>query len=404
MFDPLTFGYEWETLILKSNMMLLENADVEWFSRELRRRLPWSRTGLDTLRRTQVKLLEIKSGIMTSYDELVERTHRQLEEVNRICSERQWTFFPVGCHPAIEGAVGFHVHIGSSYTHESAVKLANRSPRYVPALAALMANSPIWGPLETPGYKSRRVLRHADWCSAITYIMDPDFAQALWGHDVVVALGLKPTIEVRIGDSPFSEELLNEYTILVTALLFSIPQSERMTKGGYIESIENRWRAAKDGLQSTFGWRGQQREAREVVDELVEKAAPGYRRLGADAPKLIPLMLEKRLTQADLQIMLQTANPDVHAMARDLANLIKDDKCFRKFLETAPGAGSRPLRNVEDAILSFIGEETPHWHIYGAFGFPFKWLDNFLDTLEKEGKIRAEKTPEKGVLYTRLSH
>lgn len=403
IFDPLTFGYEWETLILKPNMMLLDKADVEWLSRELRRRLPWSRTGLDIIRRSHAKILEIKSGIMKSQNELLERTDRQLEEVNRICSGKGWVFLPVGCHPAIEGAVGFHVHIGSLYQHHSATRLVNTVPQYVPALAALMADSPIWGPLETSGYKSRRVLGAADWCSTITYVMDPDFAQPLWGHDVSVTLGTKPTIEVRIGDSPFSRGLLNEYTLLVTALLFSIPESEEMTKDEYIGSIENRWRAAKDGLQATLSWRGKAKEVREVIYELLEKAGPGYRKLGATPPELIPLMLEKRLTQADLQIMLYRANPDAHSMAKDLANLVKNEDCFRRYLETAEVVECKPLRKIEDEILSTIGKETPCWNIYDSFRLPFAWLENLLNRLEKEGKIRAEKTPERGVLLTRLS-
>lgn len=400
-FDPLTFGYEWETLILKPNMMLVDKADVEWFSRELRRRLSWSRTGLDIIRRTHAKILEIKSGIMKSHDELIERTDVQFEEVNRICSEKEWIFFPVGCHPAFEGAVGFHVHIGSFYKHRAATRLANTLSKYAPALAALMANSPIWGPLETSGYKSRRVLNAADWCSTITYVMDPDFAQALWGHDISVTLGIKPTIEVRIGDSPFSKDLLNEYTVLVTALISSIPESELMTKSEYTESIENRWRAAKDGLQATFSWGGKPKEVKEIIYELLERANPGFRKLGAKPLELIPLMLEKRLTQADLQIMLYHTNPDTHSMAKDLANLIKDRDCFRKYLEADATAECEPLRDIEDEILSVIGKETPYWNIYDSFRFPYAWLDNLLARLEEEGKIRSEKTPEKGALYTR---
>ncbi len=403
IFDPLTFGYEWEALILKPNMMLADKEDLEWLYRELRRRLPWSRTELDIIRRTAVKILEIKSGIMKSQSQLIERTERQFEEVNRICSEKGWIFFPVGCHPAMEGAIGFHVHVGSFYRHDSATKLANTLPKYAPALAALMANSPIWGPLETSGYKSRRVLESADWCSVVTYIMDPDFAQPLWGHDVSVTIGMKPTMEVRIGDCPFSRNLLNEYTILVTALLFSIPESEEMTKTEYIESIENRWRGAKDGLQATFGWGGKPTEVRDIVCELLERAGPGFKKLDAQPPELIPLMLEKRLTQADFQNMLYQANPDTHSMSKDLANLIRDGDSFRRYLESAEVTQCEPLRNVENEILSIIETETPYWNIYSSFRFPYAWTENLLDKLEKEGKIRSKKTPEKGPTYTRLS-
>lgn len=400
-FDPLTFGYEWETLILKPNMMLIDEEDVEWFSRELRRRLSWSRTGLDILRRTHSKLLEIKSGIMKSYDELIERTATQFKEVGRICSEKGWVFFPVGSHPAFEGAVGFHVHIGSLYQRDYATGLANILSKYAPALAALMANSPVWGPLETSGYKSRRVFRSADWCSTVTAIMDPDLAQPMWGNDVSVTLGMKPTIEVRIGDSPFSKDLLNEYTIFVTALVSAIPESEQITKEEYIESIENRWRSAKDGLQATFSWKGEPKEVREIIYELLERVEPGYKRVGARPPRLIPLMLEKRLTQADLQIEFYRINPDAHSMAKDLANLIRDEDCFQRYLETAETKGCIPMRNLEDEILSVIGEETPFWYIHGSFPFPFRWLERLLRRLENEGKVRSERTPEKGILYTR---
>jgi len=403
VFEKHTFGYEWEALILKPTMMLLDKDDTEWLSHELRRRLPWSRTGIDMIRRTHAKILEIKSGVMTSQAELVEQTAKHLIEVKNICEEKGWVFLPVGSHPAVEGAIGFHVHIGSVYRHDSAVRLANVFSRYVPAFAALMANSPIWGPLETSGYKSRRVLKGADWCSTITYVMDPDFAQALWGHDVTVTFRTKPTIEVRIADSPFSRELLNEYAVLVSALLFSVSESEELTGSQYVESAENRLRAAKDGLQATFSWNGEAREVTDILHELIERAAPGYEKLNAELPHLIPMMLRKKLTQADFQMLLYEVNPDTHSMSRDLANVIRDDECFTKYMKMADAIGAIPLRSIEDEILSAIGVETPYWDIYASFKLPLARLDRVLHSLEREGRVRCHKTLERGALYTRLS-
>jgi hypothetical protein len=114
-------------------------------------------------------------------------------------------------------------------------------------------------------------------------------------------------------------------------------------------------------------------------------------------------MLEKRLTQADLQLIFHSANEDAHSLARDLANLICDPDCFRRYLKDFPALEPEPLRDVEGEILSFIKTETPQWHVYSTFALPFKWLESILERLESEGKIRSEKTPEKGTLYTRLA-
>jgi hypothetical protein len=325
-----------------------------------------------------------------------------VDQIKKICSEKNWVFFPVGCHPAYEGAVGLHIHVGTFYAHRPAVRLANLFSRYVPPLGALMANSPIWGPLEIYGFKTMRVFKSADWCSSITYIMDPDFAQALWGHDVASAIGMKPTMEVRIADCPLSQILLVEYTALVTALLASVPESEEMSRQDYVESIANRWRAARDGLQATLSWNGEVREVRDILCDFLDEARPGYESLGAEPPVLIPAMLDKRLTQADFQMLFYEANPDPHAMSKDLANALAKGDPFSRYVHESSGLEAIPLRRMEDEILSLIGEETPYWEIYERFRFPVPWLEDLLDSFEKEGKIRSQKTPERGVVFTRL--
>jgi len=403
MFEPLTFGYEWETFLLKPNMMPLENKEVKDTASLLRNRLPWCRTGLDIIPYFGVTLLELRSGILEGWDELVERTESLIEKVTKICKKKNWVFLPGGTHPAYGGALGLHTHIGSVHNYSDATFLANAMTPYIPALAALMANSPVWASLSGE-YKSYRILRHADRCSVPRRISDPDFAYGSWGDDTSVKIGSKPTIELRIADGSSFPSIACEYIAFSSSFLFGLAETKVKlpTKEDYIESNLNRWRAAKDGLQSTFIFKGRRESVCDILGDMLKIAQPNLARIGCRELKLIPMMLEKRQTQADMQSLIFKQTKDSHSFSRQMANILKDTTAFEKYLKMAPVLEALELLNIEEFILSKIGIETPYKELYDLLRLPHNILQDRLNLLEKKGRIKIEMTPEKGELYTKI--
>lgn len=404
MFEPYTFGYEWETWILKPNMMPIEKKEIEWLAAQMREKLPWSRVGKDWSREFDCVFLELRSGIMRSWDELEERTEALVGEAAGVCREKDWVFLPSGCNPTFGGATGLHTHIGSINEYGMATRFANDMARYACALAALMANSPVWG-TESGEFKSYRVQKYAEFCSIPRRIVDPEFAQWSWGDDVCVKIGAKPTVEIRIGDGPSSSRLAKEYVALGVGLFFSLSEKGQPRKLGridYIESLINRWRAAKYGLQARFSWGGETVDASYLVEEILQIAEFGLRKIGTSLENLwlIRKMVDKRQTQADFQSLIAKRNGDPHRFSRELANLLSRGDPFQEYLEMAQPLDSVEPMKVEDYLLSKVAVDTPYSYLHELLFLPHAVLQENLSKLESEGKIELKKSPEKGVLYS----
>ncbi len=401
-FEPITFGYEWETLILKPDLSLAENRDVEWLGRYIRNRFPWSRTGIDYLGwGREGRLLEIRSGILKSYTQLVEETYLQIEEIRRVCKEKEWIFLPAGSHPAIGNAVGLHVHMGSIYDFSVATRIADVLIKYAPCFSALASNSPIWGTDLKREFKSYRVLRNADYNSTVRRISREGIAQFFWGDDVCVKTDIHSTIELRIGDSASSEELTKQYVAFVIAFVigFLKKNTQRFSKNLYIEYIENRFQAARYGLQARFTWDGKDRNVVDILWDMMDTA--DFKAIGCNGLGLIEEMLQKRQTQADFCLFIHKFHGDVFELTRELGNLTGRENAFRDYLSKAPQLPSlEPLR-IDDFILSYITKETPISYIYELLNLPYGVLTERLAKLIKEGKIIRERTPEYGERYTR---
>ncbi len=401
-FSPLTFGYEWETLLLKSNLMFLEKKDVEYMAHHLRKKFPWSRTGLDYIPGFDARLLEIRSGILSSFDELKNRTDLQVKEIEKICKEKKWGFFPIGVHPAIGGAIGLHCHIGSIYDFADATRIANLLTIYAPAFAALSCNSSVWAPGESGEYKSYRILKYADYNSMVRRVSAPSIAQWSWGDDVCVKTDAHSTIELRIGDAASSRTFVSEYVAFVTAFItrFAEKGIPNFDQKLYIESIENRWKAAKYGLQAIFLWNGQQREITDILREMLNMA--DFKKIGCKGLSLIPKMIELKQTQADWQNFMHKFDKDHHRYAKTISNILNREDPFTKYLSSAPVLPSVKPMKIEDYILSYIGKETPIICIYELLQLPYYILNQKLKKLVKQGKIKRERSPEKCEYYSRL--
>ncbi len=400
--NPVTFGYEWETLVLKPDLSLINSSDVEWIARQLRNKFPWSRTGYDYLGwGREGRLLEVRSGILKSYNQLVERTHKQVEEVRKICKDKDWLFLPIGSHPAMGNAVGLHVHIGSIYDFPLATQNADVLVKYAPPFAALAANSPIWGMELSGEFKSYRVLKYAEYNSTVRRIVKPGMEQFVWGDDVCVKTDIHSTIELRIGDSALSLEFANQFVAFVSAFIigFLKKNKQKFTKTLYLEYIENRFRAAKYGLQAKFVWDGKERDVSCILQEMMEMA-------DLDAIKchglgLLKEMLRKRQTQADLCLFLNRYERDAFGLTKRLANLTIKGDYFPDYIRAAQRLPPLKLLNIEDMILSCITKETPISYIYELLNLPYAVLNKRLGRFIKEGKIIRERAPEYGERYTK---
>lgn len=404
MFEPHTFGYEWETWLLKSDLMPVEKKDVEWAANLIRDRLPWSRTGMDWSRQYSCFLLELRSGIMRTWRELEERTRALVEEVMRLCEEKDWVFLPSGCHPAFGGAAGLHTHIGSVHEYGAATDFANDMAGYAPALAALMANSPVWG-AESGEFKSYRVEKHAEFCSMPRRIVDPDLAQWSWGDDVCVKVGAKPTVEIRIADAPSSIRLVNEYVVLGVGLFFGLSERKRrrkLSRKAYIDSLVNRWRAAKYGLQAIFTVGDEAKNASQLIEEILQISEPGLERIGTSPGELslIPRMVNKCQTQADFQLLIAEGNRDPHRYASELVRLLKRGEPFEDYLEVACSLEPVEPMKLEEYLLSKIGADTPYSYLHELLLLPYAALEESLRKLESEALIQVKRSPEKGALYS----
>ena len=121
------------------------------------------------------------------------------------------------------------------------------------------------------------------------------------------------------------------------------------TESEYEDFLIDRWQATKDGLQATFISGGREVSAPEAVREIIKKAAPGMRKLGASVEDLvvIPRMLEKRQTQADFQLAYLRQNPDLISFTHAVANALRVD---------GPGF---EIQDQVPRVFDPLGSQTP---------------------------------------------
>ncbi|MFC5827009.1 carboxylate-amine ligase [Nonomuraea insulae] len=185
-----------------------------------------------------------------------------------------------------------HVHLPD---RERAVLVCNHLRPWLPALIALMANSPFWAGRDT-GYAGWRILSWSKWpvagpppyleslddferlVAALTEsgaLVDP--ATIFW--DARPSLRL-PTVEVRVTDVPATAGESVLLALVVRALVtVSLRRVEAGDPGPRVPAELLRvayWRAARDGLDGhgVDPFTGRQVPVAEVVDGLLEHIRP----------------------------------------------------------------------------------------------------------------------------------
>jgi len=403
--ENLTFGYEWEFALLRENLLLPHADDLKAFAYEISKRLSWAPVGFDHIRRGAAFVMELRSGILRSYSEFEEKTEELWEKVNELAKEKSFRCALLGSYPILGGPLGFHLHIGTFHTPTFPSRLSDYLFPYIPVLAALMVNSPVWDSNKYGNYKSWRLISHAGWCS-IPYIFSPKgMRQWIWGTDVCNKAMLKSTLEIRVADSPTFLRVIYEYVPLVVGLVISFLKEKgeaRVDELTYKHYIVNRWRASKYGLQAIFYWDKKEMEISEIIFRTFEAARQGMKEIGFNKSlSLFEEMARKRITQADFLEYIFQASHDPFTFTFEVTKISGKDDKFVNFLRRSKRKDALTPIPIRDEILSIIQDETPLYHIYERIRIPYPVLDQILSDLMRSDKIERVEREGWGPIYRR---
>lgn len=198
------------------------------------------------------------------------------------------------------GVCGCHVHVAVSCRDE-AVRLGNHVRLWLPTVGALAANSPFRNGSDS-GYASWRAMSWSQWPGVGPAPMLPDAAAYDALVDSLIASGFMldrggiywyarpsehcPTLEVRVADVNCDLDIVVLVAALVRGLVAVLLAAVRMEESA--PAVPDRllqaahWRAARDGLAG-LGVdlaTGRTRPAVELVEALIDRAAPGLEAAG----------------------------------------------------------------------------------------------------------------------------
>jgi glutamate---cysteine ligase / carboxylate-amine ligase len=236
---------------------------------------------------------------------------------------------------------GMHIHVAVDDAEKS-IGVLNGLLVHLPQLLALSASSPFWRG-EATGLASTRQLvfaafprsgppprfrDYADYAQVVGQLERsgciPDYTQIWWDVRPHPRLG---TIEVRICDAVTRLE----DAIAIAAFCQSLVKlySERFDRGEEIQSFhriltsENKWLAARHGLQAPLIDLATGRRNRAPVSQLIRRALrdaePHARDLGCERELEGIREILARGPSADRQLRIFNANRDIVEVVRDIA-------------------------------------------------------------------------------------
>jgi gamma-glutamyl:cysteine ligase YbdK (ATP-grasp superfamily) len=403
-FQPLTVGYDWELWLLEPTGEPVKEDVLLDIAAGMRRALPECPTDLD------FRSIEIRSGACRHVDELRDRTEALLDLVVREARKRKMLFMASAGHPDFFNVLGAHVHVGSIYDLDVAVFLRAALSRWMPALIALSAASPVvdgWA----GGFKSYRVALRAHGCADPIACGDPALADVGWGEDACVKVWSQPTLELRLFDAPIHPGLYHEMVVLGAGLVAGVFGRLRgeespgsLTRRHWEEYRLNRIGAARHGLQATFRREGEEVSAVRVVTEAIERAEDGMKALGLGPGDLvwIPRLLEGRVTQADFLLELHDHNPDPWAFVTDLATATADGRAFERWLDAGPSRPQLPATSFGEEVLDGVDGFARVRDVNRWPRLPAVWLEREVRALEKKGLVERVEDPDRGLCFRRV--
>jgi carboxylate-amine ligase len=231
---------------------------------------------------------------------------------------------------------GLHVHVGVE-DRETAIQLMNGARYFLPHLLAISANSPFWQGMET-GLKSYRCKvfdkfprtnipdvfqswsEFEDFVDLLIRTNCIDNAKKIWWD--IRPHPHFPTLEFRICDMPMR---LDE-TIAIAALCQAIiaklyklhEQNLTFRHYGRALIMENKWRAARYGLDGKLIDFGKQQEVaeRDLVQEILEFVSDVAAELGSEREIAYIEKILERGTGADRQLKVFAETKDLKQKAR----------------------------------------------------------------------------------------
>src|SRR2546421_144502 len=196
---------------------------------------------------------------------------------------------------------GLHVHIGVE-DRETAIQLMNGARYFLPHLLALSANSPFWVGMET-GLRSYRCKvfdkfprtnipdLYSSWSEFENYVNllihtnCIDNAKKIWWD--IRPHPYFPTLEFRVCDMPMRLEESIAIAALCQAIIAKLYQlhERNLSFRHYSRSLlmENKWRAARYGLDGKMIDFGKQKEVpvRQLVGEILDFVEDVVKELGS---------------------------------------------------------------------------------------------------------------------------
>jgi carboxylate-amine ligase len=267
--------------------------------------------------------------------------HQDVTDADRyreLMSEMRWV-------AEREVIFGLHVHVGIPRADE-AIAVANGLRTWLPELLALSANSPFWLGRDTGLASTRTKIFETFPRSglppafasfeefellverAIKTGSFPDYTYIWWDLRPHPNLG---TIEVRIPDAQTRLETVAGIVALVQSLAATLADDLERGERSPVQPVtlvsENKWRAARDGLNGKLIdlERDEERPAQDAVLALVERAEPAARRLGCREELREVERLVDRGTGADEQRQVYEETGSLLAVAQWLAEQTSAD-------------------------------------------------------------------------------
>lgn len=400
-FSPRTFSTDWELSLLTRNLRIAENRVIGGIAGQLS-----AETGLPI--HMDTNSVELGLGVNNSLAKVWKRIEDVTNRASSLAAAYECDVFPVASSP-VEGFFNAsHVHVGTLHDEAVGVRLERALMRYTPVFAALGANSPLWN-FQPLRYKSYRVLRFAHYCTNPTEPRDPFTAQAAWGGDASPKLFGVPTLEVRIIDCASSRRMLAELSTFVAAyvqMLASREIDDSVDEASYMEYLNNRWLAARYGMQATFSWQGTPRPVAEIAGEMLDECGEALADLDTSRHDLgiIEQMVQKRICQADLALDIARRYDEPYCLLAAYAKRLRDWNAFEEYLASAPVLEPAPAltrADVLDEHESQIGSGTHFYVSRFAMSYPGPQADAVISELVESRRIVREVTPDGGIILSR---
>jgi len=403
VFEPRTFSTDWEVMLIDRLERTVNMAKCDAFAGVLQ-------AELDLPVHFDWNTIEFGMGINTSLEQFWQRTRQATDRAAELVGEYDLALFPGGAHPVEQLFNASHVHVGCIHDETAGIHLENQLMPYVPAFAALAANSPFWNRM-VGGFKSHRVRHLAHGCTVPSPVRDPNLAQTTWGGDAAPKLYGVPTMEVRIIDCASSRRLLAEMATFIAAFLHHQGErvrEERPTPQQYRDAMTNRWAAARHGMQATFISEGDSEPVAELLERMLEGCRDSLELLGAQRADLglVNAMVRRRVCQADMALELAERYRDPYVLSSAYSKVVRRWDAFDRWLESAPTLEPAPAPDEEAVLaehLAYVGEGTHFYRLREVMYYPPPASDAIIKRMVERGLITLERTDRRGLLLHRVT-